>query len=92
MLLFRLGSLVFTDVFDFICALVLFMLLAVLLFFFIKSCVAQRGKFLKASAKIRRALSLCRKTDFMILNSRAEAMLLTYYFYLLRSSGIWNAI
>lgn len=48
MLLFRLGSLVFTDVSDFICALVLFMLLAVLLFFFIKSCVAQRGKFLKA--------------------------------------------
>lgn len=92
MLLFRLGSLVFTDVYDFICALVLFYYAGGSAFFFIKSCVAQRGKFLKASAKIRRVLSLCRKTNFMILNNRTEALLLTYYFYLLRSSGIWNAI
>lgn len=42
MLLFRLGSLVFTDISDFICMLLVFLLLAVLLFFFIKSCVAQR--------------------------------------------------
>lgn len=52
MLLFRLGSLVFTDVSDFICALVLFMLLAVLLFFFVKSCVAQHRADKKLYAEL----------------------------------------
>lgn len=39
---FKLGNIVFSDISDFIWILLVFLLLAVLLFFFIKSCVAQR--------------------------------------------------
>ena len=52
MLLFRLGSLVFSDISDFIWILLVFLLLAVLLFFFIKSCVAQHRADKKLYAEL----------------------------------------